>query len=1664
MASAPLLKNGIAYVTARTAAPGAGISADYITKLCRKGEVDAVPVGNTWYVNEASLAAFVARKEAAKKAQAELNAQQLKEVARRAQAAEQQPQQHPSISLAQQLLNDKAARAAAFAHREAKYRLPRPNAIALATITLLVATSAAALGSDTLRAHMATAAQLPHRLATAAATAAASATSLVQQLPSAKPAQLAQAQTSLAQTLTQKIRNFFCRFITGCTTGSLAAGTPPTRANSATTSRKLDESASNIGYPHDATKSENVNPAASSPAPSTPQTSPSDIARSAPTTPVVGSSASASASPSAVAFKTKPPPQPDTVAAKPLTQNPGTATSPLIQYVAVGGITQQLLESRLAQLESVLSARIQSASLASAYQSTRSSDNVGDNFRNLSDGYALAFDTNALSADAATLGALSVTSNATIANSLSVTDDASVGGDLTVAGTITGGTLAVSGLSSGGAVAAPYFTATSTQATSTFAGGISALGPAQFANSANFFATTAFGATGTTTIATDGTIQTPGISAQNATAASATLAALTSYSATAGALSATSSLSLPYLSSTLLSTDSSGTLTATTSLASSYLAAIDKGFFFATTSADFWQTERNFFSTTSTAYFVSVNQGSLFSTTSAIHFVHSSTTIPKTYTANAFTALQSFNAGLALPSLTNSLLATDGSGNVIATSTLASSLLSLPSGYTFRGNTSNLAEATSTLFVASSGNVGVGMTSPSQRLDVNGIIQTNNYFRSVRAETIGQPAFVDLNNSSGQSLTLKYAEEAISAIPADVWQFRIGGATRDILFSLFDSTPLLMIKGNGNVGIGTTTPGTKLDVYAGAARIQTTPTGGSSFNAPGLLVQSTVTLGMFADFRGNTRQRATLNVVSGWSLAGNGPILNVSNNISDGLLLVDSIGNIGIGTTTPGAKLDVYSAAAGSSSGTKLLNLASNYLAGGTNGAGGYISFTDTSSGNEQARISSLVTSGNRTGLAFSTGVYSTDGVNEAMRITGDGNVGIGTTSPSEKLEVNGQIKLSGTNSYVQLGPNNTLYSVSDKFYVTDGGPGGGVKFAIDNATGNVGIGTTTPSAKLEISDSLSQAVGATLTNTSTGTGALTRLFLRNDGSTGGGQLQVGGTGYTGIASWQDSLVLNSDSVLSGGIKIRAATGGIKLSASGTEANDFYINSSGSVGIGTTSPSQALEVVGTARVTNSTQFGGLHVHNGTNLIADIKGFAAGNDNGVLQLYNGGTISARVMASGSSYFNGGNIGIGTTTPDTALTIHNASVPNANGQNVLKLQGAITAGTIGSGPRIVFTSTGASSGLEVADIRAYTFGASNTGLTFGTGGGGTITTRMAIDGSGNVGIGTTSPWKTLSVVGTMSVNGLTLNTGAASASLCLSSSNEVTRNTDNESCITSSARYKHDIQSLVGTTTLSTLLALRPVSFEYNETPGIRYGLIAEEVDAIDPTLVGYDDEGKPNSVRYTSVIPLLIQAVQEITNITGQSKQNLIAWLADAQNGITDLFAKHLHAENITADTGTFGTVSADRFEGQEVCAKASGGSLVCLTADQFAAMLSQFAGAAAATSGASSPSNIPTPPAQNPEQEDGQTDDATASETNNTTTQNPSPDSAPDLTDSAQSPAANWTPEEPANDNNPSPDASGDSPPPVSNAPGSTPSSTAGTASSPTVANDNAPSPTESAI
>jgi hypothetical protein len=134
---------------------------------------------------------------------------------------------------------------------------------------------------------------------------------------------------------------------------------------------------------------------------------------------------------------------------------------------------------------------------------------------------------------------------------------------------------------------------------------------------------------------------------------------------------------------------------------------------------------------------------------------------------------------------------------------------------------------------------------------------------------------------------------------------------------------------------------------------------------------------------------------------------------------------------------------------------------------------------------------------------------------------------------------------------------------------------------------------------------------------------------------------------------------------------------------------------------------------------------------------------------------------------------------------------------------------------------------------------------------------------VGVATTSPWRTLSVVGTAAFNGLTST--ATGNAVCITAGKELT-DAGGASCTPSSIRFKENVNTLPEGYALSELAKLGVVSFDYiNKDPfetNHSYGMIAEEVEKIDKNLVDYGYDGKPVSLHFEKITGLLVQAVQE----------------------------------------------------------------------------------------------------------------------------------------------------------------------------------------------------------
>lgn len=158
---------------------------------------------------------------------------------------------------------------------------------------------------------------------------------------------------------------------------------------------------------------------------------------------------------------------------------------------------------------------------------------------------------------------------------------------------------------------------------------------------------------------------------------------------------------------------------------------------------------------------------------------------------------------------------------------------------------------------------------------------------------------------------------------------------------------------------------------------------------------------------------------------------------------------------------------------------------------------------------------------------------------------------------------------------------------------------------------------------------------------------------------------------------------------------------------------------------------------------------------------------------------------------------------------------------------------------------------------------------------------INSSGNVGVASTSPWRTFGVTGTVGFDGLTAASGVQSGDLCLSANKEVIN--DSVLCVASARRYKQDIKPLGDS--LTELLKMQPVSFyykpEYNgplqSNPNYnteQVGLIADDLQKIDPRLTIVTNEpttfegktypaGTVQGVNYLQLTAVIIKAVQEL---------------------------------------------------------------------------------------------------------------------------------------------------------------------------------------------------------
>jgi hypothetical protein len=338
------------------------------------------------------------------------------------------------------------------------------------------------------------------------------------------------------------------------------------------------------------------------------------------------------------------------------------------------------------------------------------------------------------------------------------------------------------------------------------------------------------------------------------------------------------------------------------------------------------------------------------------------------------------------------------------------------------------------------GNVGIGTDSPSHEMVLR---------KDQSAET--ELSIVNLTSNASAATNLRFRNATSGSETGNGVLLQLENGNDFKIFNQFgnnlklgtNNTERMRIDGSGNVGIGTTSPDSKLQVeYTttsnGSAAIAEFGTSGSGAIAnsghqviiggpnvsgyTGAMIYSDSTSGVgiisFADGRGaNDSWRGMIQYEH------SNDAMTFSTNTSE-RMRINSSGNVGIGTGSPGALLDV----GGDADAFALIGRARV----GFNSHSDYASFQHRDSASSGG-YALLQHSGGTTYLNSSGNMHFRVGNADKMHLTSAGNFGIGTTSPATTLEVDGiltmedvSIPSEGVSGHAQMFSNGGEMKVND--------------------------------------------------------------------------------------------------------------------------------------------------------------------------------------------------------------------------------------------------------------------------------------------------------------------------------------------------------------------------------------------------------------------------------------------------------------------------------------------------------------------------------------------------------------------------------------------------------------------------------------------------------------
>ena len=528
---------------------------------------------------------------------------------------------------------------------------------------------------------------------------------------------------------------------------------------------------------------------------------------------------------------------------------------------------------------------------------------------------------------------------------------------------------------------------------------------------------------------------------------------------------------------------------------------------------------------------------------------------------------------------------------------------------------------------------------------------------------------------------------------------------------------LLMPNGTGNVGINNASPAYKLDVtgdinFTGALRAN-----GTAGTTGQVLVSQGTSNPVWSDISGAIGGDAWLQGGNSFGATG---ILGTNDNYdlqfetnNTTRMTIDTSGDVGIGTTNPGAKLETAGA----------ISMTTGY---------GTISSTDirnpTLGGRGTSPNAGSLAFGDNTGWKYHIGTSVTGTFTPRVTFVDSGNVGIGNTAPTSLLSV-------GSSSQFQVDSSGRMVRID------------GVAHTIDDVSGNLTL--TSNSTTISLNDNVTFAGTTTLNGlTYTWPGSQTANYVLSTNGSGtltwvAADAAAAGSIYWTLtdeqlhpknASWHD-LMIGGTSTASAKFFAQANTG------------DGYF--SGELGLGTTTPTAKLDIQATPSVYTS-EVGNIRISNANDTTEKLY---LGFDNNLGTYGSGYVQSSKTSTAWLPTLinpNGGYVGINNTSPSRALHVEdNSGIYVGDGTKNIQI---FTSGT----------------GNDISSSHTLHLNYSNNqAVSVGQGG----SSNLYV--SGSVGIGNTSPISLFSIGSSsqfqVDSSGNIVNLGGAAHSISNASGN-------------------------------------------------------------------------------------------------------------------------------------------------------------------------------------------------------------------------------------------------------------------------------------------------------